>query len=162
MKGYGAYRDSVVYPWPLDCCGMGPLASMLAGREGVTDSGFVQPAEMKRHWRKAGAFVIPSRFDPWPLALVEAAASGLPVIASDACGSADEVLRRGSSGLVVPAGSARALAVAMAAIQQRHGELPAWGNRSRAFAAPFSAETWAGNWIGHIRATLDERATRNR
>jgi glycosyltransferase involved in cell wall biosynthesis len=162
VKGYAAYCESVVDPWPLDCCGMGPLATSLAGREGVTDSGFVQPAEMKWHWRKAGAFVIPSRFDPWPLALVEAAASGLPVIASDACGSADEVLRRGSSGLVVPAGSARALAVAMAALHQRHAELPAWGNRSRALAASYSAEAWAGNWIGHIRAALAERAARKR
>lgn len=160
IKGYAAYRDSVVDPWPLDCCGMGPLAPMLAGREGVTDSGFVQPAEMKRHWRKAGAFVIPSRFDPWPLALVEAAASGLPVIASDACGSADEVLRRGSSGLGVPTGSAHALAVAMAALHKRHAELPAWGNRSRALAAPYSAEAWAEKWIGHLRAALEERAAR--
>jgi glycosyltransferase involved in cell wall biosynthesis len=162
MKGYAAYRDSVIDPWPLECCGMGPLAPVLAGREGVTDSGFVQPAQMSQHWRKAGAFVIMSRFDPWPLALVEAAASGLPLIASEACGSTDEVLRRGSNGFGVPTGNSRALAAAMAALHQRHAELPAWGNRSRALAAPYSAEAWAVNWIGHIRAALAERAARGR
>jgi len=162
MKGYAAYRASVVDPWPLDCCGMGPLAPMLNGREGVTDSGFVQPADMSQHWRKAGAFVIPSRFDPWPLALVEAAASGLPVIASEACGSADEVLRRGSSGLAFRTGHAHGLAVAMAALHKRHAELPAWGGRSRRLAEPYSAEAWADKWAGHIHAATEERDRRNR
>lgn len=162
MKGYAAYRDSVVDPWPLDCCGMGPLASLLNGREGVTDTGFVQPADMTQHWRRAGAFVIPSRFDPWPLALVEAAASGLPVIASEACGSADEVLRRGSNGFAVRTGHAHSLAVAMAAIHRRHGELPAWGGRSRKLAAPYSAEEWTQKWMAHFQAALEERDRRMR
>ncbi|HEY5550746.1 MAG TPA: glycosyltransferase family 4 protein, partial [Opitutaceae bacterium] len=127
MQGYSAYRGSVEDPWPLECCGMGPLAVRLAGREGVTDLGFVQPNDMPTHWLRAGAFVIPSRFDPWPLALVEAASSGLPIIATEACGSAVEVLRHDHNGLRIPAGNAHSLAAAMVAMHRGHAVLSVWG-----------------------------------
>ncbi|HUG13240.1 MAG TPA: glycosyltransferase family 4 protein [Opitutaceae bacterium] len=162
LDGYASYRDSVDNPWPLDCCGMGPLSAQLRGAAGVTDLGFVQPSEMRTQWQVAGAFVIPSRFDPWPLALVEAAASGLPIIASEACGSSVEVLRHDYNGLRVPTGDPHALAAAMISLHRRHGDLPLWGQRSRELAAPYSAEAWTEKWMGHIRTALEERAGRTR
>lgn len=162
LSGYAAYRKSVDDPWPLDCCGMGPLAAQLQGVAGVTDLGFVQPGDMATRWQAAGAFVIPSRFDPWPLALVEAASAGLPIIGSEACGSAVEVLRQDYNGLRIPTGNARAFADALLAMHRRHADLPLWGKRSRGLAAPYSAETWAQRWLGHLELALNERAERTR
>jgi glycosyltransferase involved in cell wall biosynthesis len=141
---------------------MGPLAADLDGIAGVTDLGFVQPNEMPARWQAAGAFVIPSLFDPWPLALVEAASAGLPIIASEACGSSVEVLRQDFNGLRVPTGDARALAAAMLTMHHRQKDLPLWGERARGLAAPYSAETWSQRWEGHLRAALAERAERSR
>ena len=58
-----------------------------------TDRGFVQPADQAAIWAEHGAFALASRYDPWPLVIVEACAAGLPVIHSEACGSAVELVR---------------------------------------------------------------------
>lgn len=146
VAGYQAYRGMVQEPWPLVCCGAGSARTLLTGAEGVIDKGFLQPAAMVDVLAQCGAFVLPSRFDPWPLAIVEAAAAGLPIICSDACGSAVEVVRPYYNGLVVPKESPAALARAFAAIHDRADSLATWGRRSTELARPYSAEFWADRW----------------
>jgi glycosyltransferase involved in cell wall biosynthesis len=58
------------------------------------------------------SFVLPSLWEGLPVALVEAAAAGLPVIATDVSGSR-KVVVEGTTGLLVPPGDARALAAAI-------------------------------------------------
>jgi L-malate glycosyltransferase len=60
----------------------------------------------------ADVFVLPSRSEALPNALLEAMAAGLPVVAS-AVGGILEVLEEGKTGLLVPAGDSRALADAL-------------------------------------------------
>lgn len=57
-------------------------------------------------------FVLPSRFEGMPYALLEAMAAGCAVVATDVTGSSDAV-ESGASGLLVPPGDAPALAAAM-------------------------------------------------
>ena len=106
---------------------------------------------MAEVWAEAGVFVLPSRFDPWPLALVEAAAAGLPVICSDACGSAVEIVRSGYNGVRVADENTEALASALARIHDTHDALPEWGRRAQQFAMPYSAEQWAERWARMLR-----------
>jgi glycosyltransferase involved in cell wall biosynthesis len=58
-------------------------------------------------------FVLPSRAEGQPFALVEAAAAGLPIIAADASGIA-EVLDDGRGGTLVTPGDPEALAAELA------------------------------------------------
>jgi glycosyltransferase involved in cell wall biosynthesis len=146
VEAYQRYREQVDAPWPLMCCGKGSLGRRLDETPGVENKGFVQPSDMTTVWEQAGAFVLPSRFDPWPLALVEAGASGLPIVCSDACGSAVEVVRSGFNGLKVSTASVEALTRALRRIHAFHDKLPDWGQRARQFAAPYSAERWAERW----------------
>jgi len=145
-KGYRAYRNRVRDPWPLVCCGSGPERPLLTGVPGIIDRGFVQPGDLPGELAESGAFVLPSRFDPWPLALVEAAAAGLPVICTDACGSAVEVVRPFYNGMVIPNESPSALADALADMHARGDSLALWGQRSVELAAPYAAELWADRW----------------
>src|SRR5688500_7287116 len=62
LAAYAQYRKQVADPWPLTCCGMGDLRSQLAGREGVEDLGFVQPADMHDVMTRSGVFVLASRY----------------------------------------------------------------------------------------------------
>lgn len=146
VEAYRRYRSQVNAPWPLVCCGQGPLAARLHGQPGLIDRGFVQPEALEPIWRQAGVFILPSRFDPWPLALVEAAAAGLPVICTDRCGSAVEVVREGYNGLTIPAHDPEALTRAMLTMHHRYADLPVWGARSQHLAAPYAADLWAERW----------------
>jgi glycosyltransferase involved in cell wall biosynthesis len=146
VEGYQRYRSQVPNPWPLVCCGRGADGKFLQGVDGVVDRGFVQPADLVEVLAASGALVIPSRFDPWPLALVEGAASGLPIICSDACGSAVEMVRPLFNGLVIPTDDPQALAWAMRQVHDREADLPLWGERSQQFAAAYSAGVWADRW----------------
>lgn len=57
-------------------------------------------------------FVLPSRTEGYSLALLEACASALPLVASDVGGNG-EIVRDGHNGLLVPAGNVTALVQAM-------------------------------------------------
>jgi glycosyltransferase involved in cell wall biosynthesis len=158
MAGYQAYRRGVSNPWPLVCCGSGPDKPLLAGVDGVIDKGFVQPGDLPDVLANSGAFVLPSRFDPWPLALVEAAAAGLPIICTDACGSAVEVVRPLYNGLVVPQESPAALAAAFTATHARHASLAEWGQRSLELARPYATRLWADRWVSVFERLMAETA----
>ncbi|MBD2254506.1 glycosyltransferase family 4 protein [Nostoc parmelioides] len=153
VKAYQIYRSQVSHPWNLVCCGQGALESKLEGQPGIENRGFLQPTEMSQVWQSAGAFILPSRFDPWPLALIEAAAAGLPIICTDTCGSAVEVIRPWYNGLIIPQEDPTALAQAMLTLHQEYAELSIWGKRSQQLAAPYAANIWVRRWQQIIHNT---------
>ena len=154
IAAYQDYRDRVDDPWGLVCCGQGELKSQLAGKPGISDRGFLQPTEMESIWKSAGAFILPSRFDPWPLAIVEAAAAGLPIICTDMCGSGVEVVRSWYNGLVIPEDNIATLTQALVTLHQHSAELPLWGKRSQELAAPYSTSIWVSRWQYLLQAAI--------
>jgi glycosyltransferase involved in cell wall biosynthesis len=143
VAAYRQYRDAVADPWELSCAGMGPLRGQLDGVAGITDLGFVQPAALPDVHARHGAFVIASDYEPWGFAIAEAVAAGLPVVCTTACGAADDLVRCGVSGRVVPAGNVPALAEALSWIHAREADLPAIGAAAAPLVAPFTPEAWA-------------------
>ena len=101
VDAYRDYRKGVPDPWPLTCCGHGPLKSMLTGVEGIEDLGFVQPKDLPEVLLRAGASILPSRYEPWGVVVAEALASGLPVLCTDAVGASVELVRSYHNGLTV-------------------------------------------------------------
>jgi len=63
-------------------------------------------------YRRADVFALPTLGDCFPQVLAEAAASGLPIIATNS-GAIGEIVRRGANGLLVPAADAGELAAAL-------------------------------------------------
>ena len=161
IDAYKAYRMKVAHPWPLVCCGKGKLEGALTGNRGITNLGFLQPSEIRSLYTRAGAFLLPSRYDPWPLALVEACAAGLPVIASNACGSAVECVRDNISGYLTATAESGALTEALVRVHQTYDQLPSMGAIGQTLARPYSADSWLENWRELIFKTL-ERTTPGR
>ena len=75
-----------------------------------------QAAGVERYYRAADLFAMPSTFDTFGMAVLEAMAAGLPVIVSENVGAKD-VVEDGGNGYVTPApGHAGAFAAAIAAM----------------------------------------------
>jgi glycosyltransferase involved in cell wall biosynthesis len=95
-------------------CGEGPLRRQLEAqidRLGVAASVRLPGNRMDidRFLRTADIFVLPSRWEGLPVALLEAMDSGLPVVATRVEG-VEEVIQNSAQGLLVPPEDARALA----------------------------------------------------
>jgi glycosyltransferase involved in cell wall biosynthesis len=158
MRAYELYRKSVDDPWGLTCRGTGPDAALLAGVPGVIDGGFAQPAQLPGIFAEHGAFVLPSRFEPWGVVIAEAAASGLPVVCSTACGAAADLVRPYYNGVLVSPEDPESLARALRWIHDHEAELPSVGRRGQALADAFSAEAWAQRWHNYMIEALEAPA----
>jgi glycosyltransferase involved in cell wall biosynthesis len=145
LEAYARYRSLSRDPWALACCGRGPLQRALH----PFDRGFVQPAELGSVFTQSGCLILPSLFEPWGVVVAEACAAGLPVLCTDACGAAPELV--GGNGKVVRAGDGAALAEAMHWIEQHEHQLPGMGLISQNLARRFSPRSWADQWERMLR-----------
>jgi len=157
VAAFDRYRRSVPDPWGLTCAGLGPHAGLLAGREGVADLGFIQPAELPALFARHGAFVIASDYDPWPMVVAQACASAMPVVCTAACGNSVELVRAFWNGRVCGHENGESLAEALQWIHARNAELAIMGSRSQKLVEPYAAAAWADRLQG-----LCERFARRR
>ena len=102
----------------------------------------MQPDELPQIYARAGAFVIASVWDPWPLVILESCAAGLPVICTENCWDRYELIRE--NGIVVKARDPKSLAAAMARVPELDGE------KGRILAAEYSTSRWADRVISLV------------
>lgn len=151
LRAYAAYRSQVAEPWSLRIAGTGELDGAAAAAEGVHQLGFQQPPAMPEVFADAGCFVLPSLVEPWGIVLHEAAASGLPIICTTACGASLDLVRDGYNGYVVPPSSVEALTVAMVQVTTMAPDRRrAMGAASTTLSRQLTPRRWA--------SSLDERA----
>lgn len=137
LEAFARLRQSIPAA-RLTIVGFGP-AGLIA--PGVTSTGLISLAgqEGKRRmadlYRSASAFVMPSVYEPFGIAFIEAMAAGLPCIGADRCAMPEII---GDGGLVVPAGDVSALARAMSEISSDPSVAADFGMRGRnAYRARF-------------------------
>lgn len=146
---YAAFQslsDTERQGWQLRLVGTGPLRQTLKPTPTIHLQDFVQPEELPALAHTAGAFILPSRFEPWGVVVHEFAAAGLPLLCSDAVGAGTAFLRPGYNGLLHPQGDQAAIKDML----KRFFALPPaqWlemGKRSHALAQQISPSTWAAN-----------------
>ena len=96
----------------------------------------------------ADLFVLPSRREGLPVALLEAMACGLPCIASRLAGSTDTIITDGDNGLLVPPGDVPALTAAIASLLGDPARAAGLGARARATVeARFASSAVADRWL---------------
>ena len=107
----------------------------LAGMDGVrVHCGLVaNSAPLKELYAKADIFVFPTQGDCLPLAVMEAMAAGLPVIATDV-GALREEVEDGVNGLIVPPSDAGALVAAVRSLCSDQTKRSAMATASRRMA----------------------------
>lgn len=90
--------------WAARAAGVGRSVRLLGSRDDVPD--LLAAADL---------FVLPSRFEGLPLALIEAMATGLPVVATRVCGT-EEAVEHGRTGLLAESRDPESLARAILAV----------------------------------------------
>jgi len=137
--------------WRLVILGEGPERSSLeklAVNLGISDAvdmpGIVkEPAE----WlHKARFFVLPSRYEGFPNALLEAMACGCAVIATDCPSGPAEIIRHNENGLLVPKDDVEALSAAMSRLMEDEGLRTRLGQKALNVRSRFSQATIMAQW----------------
>jgi len=123
-----------------------------AGHAGVADRVvFLGGREdVRTAYAGSDCFILPTRYDPFPNAALEALAMGLPVIVSNQCGAA-ELVSPGSTGWICEPDSVASLARLMAEMADTNKS--AMGDAARNTAESFGVEKMANQMID-LYATL--------
>jgi len=144
--------------WDLVILGEGPerqALEHLARESGVTERVFLpgwidDPTEAMQ---SADLFVLPSRYEGFPNALLEAMAAGLPVISFDCPSGPYEIIRDGYDGLLVRRESAEWLAAAMDRLMRDEAARRLLADKAPEVLTRFSPEPYYARW----EAVLDKR-----
>ncbi len=144
--------------------GDGPLRSELCqlindlGLEGsVLLTGFRQYADLPAYYGLASAFILASTTDQWGLVVNEAMASSLPVLVSNRCGCARDLVREGVNGYTFDPYDEEGLAELMfrtADLARGESALQKMGAASREIIKAWGPDRFAGGLLGAVETAL--------
>jgi len=159
VQAYRAYRDQAgtmengkqkCEIWDLVLLGDGPLKPELnrliseLGLEAcVHRPGFKQYHELPAYFGLASAFVHPSTTEQWGLVVNEAMASGLPVLVSDRCGCATDLVTEGVNGFTFAPENVGQLTQLMLRLANSDFPLADFGLASRRIISGWGPEKFA-------------------
>ena len=158
VQAYELYRSQVENPWSLKLVGDGPVAAGANNSPGISRSAFVQPSALPQLMREARCFILPSRLEAWGVVLQEAAALGLPLIATEACGAAVHLIRDGVNGFLAQTGSVESIALQMQKIHHKNdSELQEMSEVSHKLSQQFLPSYWARMIASKVRPSSDRK-----
>lgn len=143
--------------WPLDIFGIGPderklkqLASELRIDQDVHFHGLSHaiPEELA----KGGVFVLPSRFEGFPNALLEAMGAGLPCIATRCKSGPETLIAHNTNGLLVPTENVDALTAALRALAGDATHRRQLAKQAASVRETYSLDTIVAQWELALRA----------
>lgn len=152
VKAYQSYREASIDPWPLVCCGAGPLGTRLEGKPGIRTEGFVQPDGLCDILASSGCLVLPSTFEPWAVAVHEAASAGLLILASENVGASVHLVQDNFNGYIFDSRDPRGLAALLSYVSNLSDvRLDAMSRASHLLSKQFSPARWADTLLYRFR-----------
>jgi glycosyltransferase involved in cell wall biosynthesis len=97
--------------------------------------------------RRASLFVLPSRFEGYPNALLEALNFGLPVIATACPGGTAEILANGVHGMLLPPNDVTALTTALDVMMSSRKLRMTYSSRARSAVMGLDVEVVGSRWL---------------
>jgi glycosyltransferase involved in cell wall biosynthesis len=146
--------------WRLEIYGEGPLEASLRERAGRTHARIVFPGvafQPKRVFESRAVFALPSRYEGFPNALLEAMAGGCAVVAADCPSGPREMIQHGTDGLLIEPNSSCALAQGLFELLDDPTLRAAFGESSRVTAARFDPHTIHRKWERTLKEAVDQR-----
>lgn len=164
IRAYAQYRESARPsgdPWALVLLGDGPLRGELnrliseLGLDGAVQlPGFKQYHELPVYYAFAGAFIHASTTEQWGLVVNEAMASGLPVLVSNRCGCAGNLVREGKNGYSFNPTRVEEMARLMSRIAGSNVSLPSMSQESSRIMKEWSPERFCEGMAGACERAL--------
>ena len=177
IQAYAQYRDQAetresgkqkAEIWSLVLLGDGPLKSDLCRlisdiglQNTVLLPGFKQYDELPAFYALARAFVHASAIEQWGLVVNEAMASGLPVIVSNRCGCATDLVQEGRNGFTFDPYNVGQLAELMTRISAVGFPLPEIGATGRNIIASWGLERFAAGFQGATELAVKSKQPRS-
>lgn len=96
IKAFDIYKEKYKGLWKLHCVGNGPMQEelMIASKRqtDLTIESFLGQDDLVDRAQDAGAFILPSRYEPWGVVAHEFSTAGLPLIFSEKVGARPQFL----------------------------------------------------------------------
>ncbi len=157
QKGFDLLLDAFAFvaarhpDWTLDIFGRGSrreqLEKLIVDRGLGGQVSINEPTDrLGERMRDASVFVLSSRFEGFPLVLLEAMAAGLAVVSFDCPTGPGEILVDGTSGLLVPAEDVPALAAALDRIMLDDSLRRRLAAAAPAAVLPYSSQQVGRRW----------------
>lgn len=153
--------------WDLRICGDGPMRAEVERRiaasgvaERIQADGVV--SDVVPELAAADLYVLPSVFEGYPNALVEALAAGRCCVASECGGPAREILRDGTYGLLAGTGTAGALAAALDTAMSDDALRAGFAARAREAVADCDVAVVSARWIALFHSAIANRRSGSR
>jgi len=124
---------------------------------GVVCLGQTPREALLREMSEADVFVFPSLFEGFALVILEAMATGLPVITTSNTAGPD-LIEDGKEGLIVPAGDVEALQTAMESLLNDPERARAMGRAAHEKAKEYTWERYGERWEALVRELGREQA----
>ena len=162
MESYRRYRRLAGgESWDLVILGDGDLRPQLEAYRTqlslepfVAMPGFKQYDELPTWYGLASAFILPSLKDTWGLVVNEAMAAGLPVVVSNRCGCAQDLVREGVNGFTFDPLDVEGLARLMHRMAHGDVDREAMGRASREIIADWGPERFADGLARAVEVAL--------
>ena len=164
IQAYRRYRVEKSGVWSLTMVGDGPQGEEIKrharrmGLHNIRFLGYRQIEELPFCYVESTALILPSLSESWGLVVNEAMACGLPVMVSDRCGCAPDLVEDGRNGYTFDPCNVDEIADRMATLASLDdGEREAMGQRSREIIAGYTPERWAQSLADCIAHTVNRR-----
>lgn len=162
IEAYARYRSVAGKErWQLTVLGDGPLRPEIEAKiaelnlaDDVLLPGYKQYDELPAWYGAASCFILPSTTEQWGLVVNEAMAAGLPVLVSDRCGCAPDLVSEGVNGFTFDPYDVHGMADLMARIAHNDVDRAAMGRASRAIVADWGPERFADGLEKAVAAAL--------
>ncbi len=132
--------------WELWGLGIGDIEAI--NHPKIKHFGFVQPKDLATYTSQTGVFILPSRFEPWGVVVHEFAASGFPLLLSDAVGAKESFLQEHKNGFTFKAQDIADLKrVLKTIVHTPEQDLQAMSVYSNKLAQSISPKKWTENLL---------------
>ena len=163
ITAYAEYvRRGAPGDWKLVIVGEGPLRTDLIDLVRTHNIEqhvrFVQTREyqaMPQYYALSSALILASVVEPWGLVVNEAMACGIPVIVSDRCGCASDLVRDGVNGFVFSPDDQSRLTEIMVELASGRCDPDAMGSKGREIIAAWSLK----RYVESLRSAIDAART---